>query len=769
VTGADGITVTGADGITVTGADATGNLPPVLGSGLQSLDPELAVQLNRLTDDSNVNAVVVYHQLPTDEDINALRNLGLLSGTRYRALPMITLTATRSQLVAISHFRNVRSIYGNRTLQWNSDSNMALNNAAPVSRDADLTRKNSGLPLSGKGVTVAVLDTGVDATQGDLAGRVVQNVKLADVQSLGVGFLPPVNLENLPDTDLAYGHGTFVAGIIAGSGLRSGGKYAGVAPGAQLVGLSAGDVNLSFVLAGFDYLLSHPELNTRVVNCSFSANTVFDLNDPVNIATRMLTDNGINVVFSAGNSGSGPHTLNPYAVAPWVISVGATDARGRLAGFSSRGDFGSSLFQPTLVAPGVSLASLRATGVNITGATGLGGDDTRRLSLAELLFYTTGTGTSFSAPQVAGAIALMLEANPSLTPAQVRDILRRSATPMPGYYTSEVGAGMLNIYGAVMEAAFPQDRMGTWRAVLNQGQVSFVNDPVQQFSGSVMPGGVVDSSINVPANAVAAAVQVGWGSLLSATELGLTVYDPAGKAAGQANAPLVPGITGGREGVSVKLPAAGAWKARVTGALGAPQTFKGVVQITRVQYGPLKDLDESTVASRDELLQVIRNFIISPRGSRFRPSFSVSRADFAETAVRAGLAPQYLPPQSHYNDLRDATTRLFVESVQFSPSGPLFDVTAGSAFRPDDQLDRLTAAIALVRAAGLKAEAESKSGITLPYTDTLTVPSAYRGYVITAIAHGLLSTGATLFRPDIAITRGELAHAMVVIGQIKNQ
>jgi hypothetical protein len=320
-----------------------------------------------------------------------------------------------------------------------------------------------------------------------------------------------------------------------------------------------------------------------------------------------------------------------------------------------------------------------------------------------------------------------------------------------------------------MEAAFPQNRVGTWRAVLNQGQVSFVNDPAQQFSGSVMPGGVVDSPINVPVNTVSAAVQVGWGTLLSATELGLTVYDPGGKAAGQSNAPLVPGITGGREGVSVKLPAAGAWKARVTGAIGTPQNFAGVVQITRVQYGPLNDLDDSTTASRDELLQVIRNFIMSPRGSRFRPSFSVSRADFAETAVRGGLAPQYLPPKSHYTDLRDATTRLFVESVQASPNGPLFDVTAGGSFRPDDQLDRLTAAIALVRAAGLRAEAESKSGITLPYTDTLTVPSAYRGYVVTAIAHGLISADSTLFRPQSALTRGELAHAMVVIGQIKNQ
>ncbi|HEX6624802.1 MAG TPA: S8 family serine peptidase [Pyrinomonadaceae bacterium] len=193
--------------------------------------------------------------------------------------------------------------------------------------------------MTGRGVTVAVLDTGLDATHADIAGRVVRNVKLADLLGLPLlGFGYPLNVEGLPNTDLASGHGTFVGGVVAGSGARSGGKYAGVAPGARLVGLSAGDAGLLFVLAGFDYLLDRgPSLGVRVVNCSFSAGTVYDANDPVNVATRMLTDAGVNVVFSAGNEGPGAGTLNPYAAAPWVVSVGATDARGRLAAFSSRG------------------------------------------------------------------------------------------------------------------------------------------------------------------------------------------------------------------------------------------------------------------------------------------------------------------------------------------------------------------------------------------------------------------------------------------------
>ncbi len=195
----------------------------------------------------------------------------------------------------------------------------------------------------------------------------LRNVKLADLQGANLlEFLPPANVEQLPDTDQLSGHGTFVGGIIAGSGARSGGKYAGYAPKAKLVGLSAGDYSLFNVLAGFDYILSHPELNVRVVNCSFSANTTYNEHDPVNVATRMLYERGVNVVFSAGNAGPGLHTLNPYAAAPWVISVGALDERGRLANYSARGDFGSRSFRPTLSAPGTNIVSLRASGTNLT-------------------------------------------------------------------------------------------------------------------------------------------------------------------------------------------------------------------------------------------------------------------------------------------------------------------------------------------------------------------------------------------------------------------
>jgi len=769
MTGTDGISVTGATGLAIT--DGYGML--VTGgnaesAGLRSVDPELAVKLDQMTDDSTVNAVIVYHHLPTDADLADLQRLAVVSGTRYHVLPLLTITATREQITAISKLPAVRSIYGNRTLNLTAEPEVSA--ATGVDRavsDAEVTRQNSGLPVSGRGVTVAVLDTGIDGLHSDLVGRVAQNVKLASLQSASVGFSYPVNTENLPDTDQVYGHGTFVGGIIGGNGAQSGGKYRGVAPGARLVGLSAGDFSLLYVLEGFDYLLTHSELGVRVVNCSFSANTVFDVNDPVNVATRMLTDRGVNVVFSAGNTGPGLHTLNPYAVAPWVVSVGATDTAGRIASFSSRGDYASALFHPTLVAPGVNVVSVRGSGiVNVTSAEGVAaGADAQRLSSAELPYYTTASGTSFSTPQVAGAIALMLEANPGLSPAQVKDVLQRTATPLPPYYQHEVGAGMLNVHAAVIEAAFPARRIGAWRNTLDRGQVKFVNDAPAIFSGTVQPGSAADATLEIPTGSLLASVQISWGPLSSTNDLGVYVYGPDGALNSQSNAINLPGLTGKREGVAINMPASGSWRANVRNTLGVgigSQNYIGVLQISRAQYQPMADLGSLSSSLRSDIYQNLRTYTMWPTGNWFRPATTITRADLATALVLGGRTPQYLPGRPTYSDVRDGTTMIFVESAQAAPNGPLFINTAGGRFRPYESVDRLTAAVALVRAAGLRAQAEGQGNAPLTVLDAVNIPAELRGYVSVALSRGLLSSGSS-FYPQRPMTRGELAHSMAVL------
>jgi serine protease AprX len=757
MTGVDGVTMTGVDGVTMTGVDGAG-------VGLRSLDPELALLLDRVTDDSNVNAVVVYHRAVTDADIADLQRLGVNGGTRYSALPMVGLTATRAQIVEISRLSSVRSIYGNRTLQWTADTSRAQTGLLRARADADLQNLRGPGPLEGNGVTVAVLDTGLDANHPDLAGRVAANVRLADLQGAGlVGFNPPANVEGLASTDAVSGHGTFVGGVVAGSGASSAGRYRGYAPRARLVGLSAGDATLFNVLAGFDYLLTRADLSVRVVNCSFSANTVFDVNDPVNVATRILYDRGVNVVFSAGNAGPGLNSLNPYAQAPWVVSVGAVDGRGRLAGFSSRGVFASRYARPTVVAPGVGVVSLRASGTNLTGAAGLAGGDASELTPAETPYYTTATGTSFSAPQAAGTIALMLEANPGLSPARVRDILQRTATPLPAYYAHEAGAGALNTHAAVLEAAYPQRRIGMFRGAIDLGQVRFIRDPLREFAGTVEPSGAYEVAQAVPADAVYASAQIAWGPILGAADLSLSVFDPSGARRAESNQLNLPGLTGKRERALLGLPAAGQWRVRVAHSLNtgvAPQSFRGVFETARVEYAALNDLNGLDAETSASIKQALRTFTMWPEGPVFRPHRHVSRAGLAAAMVAAGRVPQYVPATPSFTDVTDTTTMNFVESAR-----DLFhDATRGAAFRPDARATRLAVAVVLVRAAGLQQEAESQTYAPTGFLDELSIPAQWRGYAAVAVRRGLMQSGAS-FDPEGAYTRADLARSLSALSR----
>src|SRR5215831_12087217 len=280
-TGADSI-ITTVDGIVtnLTGTDLLGPEPPVP-AGLRSLDASLAKELDRATDDSNINAAVVFNSAVTDADIATLRQIGVLLGQRYHVLPVVTVTATKRQILQISQLPRVRAIYSNRTVKILAEPGNGLTGTERVKTDADLTAANGGQTVIGRNVTVAVLDTGLDGTHGDLSGRVVRNALTVGVAGLGVNFNYPLTVEGLPNTDLVSGHGTFVGGVIAGNGALSSGRYTGVAPGAKLVGLSTGDLSLLSVIEGFDYILwKQQELGIKVVNCSFSADTLPDPDDP---------------------------------------------------------------------------------------------------------------------------------------------------------------------------------------------------------------------------------------------------------------------------------------------------------------------------------------------------------------------------------------------------------------------------------------------------------------------------------------------------------
>lgn len=450
------------------------------------------VSVDRLLQQQTANAplgfqpvVITFDRKPTNADFLMLKSLGITGGRYTRELPMVFTKINKAQFDALKRKSGIRSLYANHIFKAFEAQTNDFIGVNQLLRDAELTMQNSGLPVTGKNVGVAYVDTGIDATHPDLklGENVVQNVVFPTALvplNLPAEFVPILPVEDQPFSDIEGGHGTFGAGVLAGTGAASGGFYRGVAPGAKLIGLQAGsDAGLSTfaIVQALDYaLVNQFRYNIRVCNNSYGttlADYPYDPNDPVNTATRMMHDRNITVVFAAGNDGDAPDMINPFSVAPWVVSVAAGEKQGlgTPAGFSSRGnDNGTGTdtpgqpadetaapnLRPDITGSGVDIKAARSKGPGVTNVAGtlpvfVGANDLSTIPPAFLPYYTTSQGTSFSTPQVSGVIALMMEANPLLTPDEVVTILRRTATPMP-YEERVVGAGYIDAHNAVRAA-----------------------------------------------------------------------------------------------------------------------------------------------------------------------------------------------------------------------------------------------------------------------------------------------------------------------------
>ena len=309
------------------------------------------------------------------------------------------------------------------------------------------------LGLDGTGVGIAVIDSGVAPWHDDLgSNRVVKFVDFVGFQSAAYDD---------------YGHGTHVAGILAGNGYDSGGRRRGIAPGTTLlvekVLDAAGQGYISNVIAAIDYAIaSKATFNLRIINLSVAAGVYESYNaDPLTLAARRAVEAGLVVVSAAGNLGvsadGSPQSggIGAPGNAPWVITVGASSHNGTsdraddiVAAFSSRGpsaiDFQA---KPDLVAPGVGIESLAEAGSTLYNAKPL-----MRLwgtvpTVTEP--YLSLSGTSMASPVVSGTIALMLQANPALSPNDVKAILQFTSENRSGYDGLTEGAGFLNARGAV--------------------------------------------------------------------------------------------------------------------------------------------------------------------------------------------------------------------------------------------------------------------------------------------------------------------------------
>ncbi|MFF3212727.1 S8 family serine peptidase [Streptomyces sp. NPDC002886] len=270
--------------------------------------------------------------------------------------------------------------------------------------------------FTGKGVKVAVLDTGVDETHPDLKG----------VETLQKNF------SSSPDSKDRYGHGTHVASTIAGSGARSGGLYKGVAPGVQLLdGKVLGDDGFgsdSEIVSGMQWAVDQ---GATVVNMSVGSPDQPGT-DPMEEAVAQLSGKALFVV-AAGNEGPKAGTLRTPGSAPAALTVGAVDKQDQLAEFSSRGPNADGVTKPDITAPGVDITAAATTQGEFPSPDG----------------YRSMSGTSMATPHVAGAAALVRQQHPDWSSAQIKALLTGSAKPNPANNAYEQGAGRTDLARAV--------------------------------------------------------------------------------------------------------------------------------------------------------------------------------------------------------------------------------------------------------------------------------------------------------------------------------
>ncbi|HZI95426.1 MAG TPA: S8 family serine peptidase, partial [Patescibacteria group bacterium] len=526
------------------------------------------------------------------------------------------------------------------------------------------------------------------------------------------------------------------------------------------------------VLEGFDYLLSNAlRYGIRIANCSFATTGPFDPDDPVNIATRALYDNGISVVFAAGNYGPAPDTLSPYAVAPWVIGVASGDKTGRLSRFSSRGIFDEGLYHPTLTAPGEAIVS--TSSISLQGVFGVSGVDNptggATVPPAYAATYSAASGTSFAAPHVAGVAALMLQANPTLSPGQIKRILQQTATPMMSRDRSEAGAGYLDAWAALALALDASRGFGSFIPdLLDQRAWRYLFDPAVTLTGTVPAAAQAILPIELGSSSLVAQLGIAWGPFPSPADLDLQLYDWGGAQMDQSASFNAAGLFGSNEGVTVYRPVATRATAVVSFRTPSPvdQVFTGRFETVQAVFDAYPDIAQMTPADRRSATVALTSLAITGRNNCFCSDGKLSRGEAARLVAMAGQVPQTIPASATFTDvpLSDASFP-FVESLANPQArrGQLIAPKKAALFGASNDIERLDLAMAAIKALGLRGAADARAGETLGLVDEASLPAASKGYVALTLQLGILRVKNTpagpVFDPGGSVTRLEAARA----------
>jgi serine protease AprX len=455
------------------------------------------------------NVIIEFHD--EADAVNLVKGKGGKAGRRLGILKARAAKMPNRNLKALANDPRVKRIHHDRPVK-------SFAGRTAVATGARAVQELMG--YDGAGVGVAVVDSGITAWHDDLTVVNGQGQRVVHFADFVNGYTQPYD---------DFGHGTHVAGIVAGNGFDMNGARTAMAPGASIIALKAldgsGNGTISMIIAAIDYAIANKDaLNIRVMNLSLGAAVRESYNtDPLTLAAKRAVDAGIVVIASAGNLGKAANGLPQYGAigspgnAPWVITVGASSTNGTvlrqddtIAPFSSRGptmyDFDA---KPDLVAPGhgtISLSDPVSRFYTSKSQYLLGG-----LLSASYTPYLTLSGTSMAAPAVAGTVALMLQANPSLTPNLVKAILQFTSQEYPGYDALTQGAGFLNARGAVVLAEyFRQAVRGSAYPSMNgwSKQIFWGNKRIK--GGVLTPGGTAWNS-SVVWGAAPTATNIVWG------------------------------------------------------------------------------------------------------------------------------------------------------------------------------------------------------------------------------------------------------------------
>ncbi len=418
---------------------------------------------------------------------SAVRRLGGTVGRRIKLIDGFAATVPAARLSELAAARGVHSVTRDGQVTLHHSSTLGFDASTDLGSTYNVARAIGAddawrLGITGRGVDVALIDSGVVPVDGlKASGKVVNGADLSfESQASQLTYLD------------SYGHGTHMAGIIAGrdsagdtiSSFLNHHRFVGIAPGARIVNVkvasASGAADVSQVIAAIDWIVEHRRdsgKNIRLISMSFGTDSLQSyLLDPLAYAAEVAWRKGLVVVASAGNASFGDQQLNDPANDPYVIAVGASDMAGTLSphddvvpSFSARG---TPTRRPDLVAPGTSVVSLRSPGSHLDAAYPGGRVGTR---------FFRGSGTSQSTAVVAGAVALLLQQRPHVTPDQVKKLLMSSASRLPLADAAGQGAGRVNIERALRTTtpAYQQ----TWSKSTGKGSLDLARGSARVTDG----------------------------------------------------------------------------------------------------------------------------------------------------------------------------------------------------------------------------------------------------------------------------------------------